>query len=945
MKSTSRVRPKRPPSRLADKEPQSSLSSAWEARICELELCRTELESENRKLRAVCQQLEVASASYAKKYDLAPIGLVTLDTRGTILSINRTMAALLRRDQGSLLRRRFEFLVSPEDVPKFTDLLRDARKSRKMVSREVRLRGAFGEPILVQLGTLPVLDERSRVAQLEITVLDLTQRKNVEVALRTSEQNLRTLIETSPHPIQLMDASARWVLANPAALELFELAGVDYHSKRIRDLAVYSPFYRRVLKAREVKDRLVLETGRTSRNDECIPKPDGSSRSFDVIRVPLHEPNGKPKGLAVLSYDLTERKQTEELLREAHEDLELRVSERTAKLTEANSRLKAEVAQRKRAEQALRASTEGFRLLVQGVQDCAIYILDIKGRVASWNSGAERIKGYGAKEIIGRHFSRFFPQTDVQAGRPQRLLRTAAKLGQVEDEGWRLRKDGSRFWARAVITALRDELGRLRGFSKLTRDITERRLAQEALRESENRLRAILDNSPSMIFLKDARGRYLHFNRQFEQVFKVPLAKSVGKMDAEIFSRAQAAAFRANDRKVLKSGVPLVFDEVALHDDGLHSNIVTKYPLRDSDGKIYAIGGIVTDITERKRAEESLRENEKHLADFFEQAPLGLFWVSTDGRVQRVNHAQLILLGCTLKECEGRSVSDFFADPELAVEALARLARHGKLENLRARFRRRDRSIRHVLIDANGLWRGDTFIASRWFVRDITYRVDLEQEILAISERERNRLGHDLHDDLCQQLSGIEFLSQTLAGQLSANSPDEAVRAREIAGMIRQAVEHTRHLARGLSPLQLEEDGIVMGLRELADRTQRLFHITCRFRGEAPALRKQDAVGIHLYRIAQEAINNAIKHGKARHIDIDLAVRAGAIILAVRDNGVGFPLRPHKRKSMGLRVMQYRASVLGGSLLVHRRVNGGTTVVCTVKTDSGQRLSRKGETK
>src|SRR5438094_249386 len=144
-----------------------------------------------------------------------------------------------------------------------------------------------------------------------------------------------------------------------------------------------------------------------------------------------------------------------------------------------------DITERKRAEELLRASEERFHLMVKHVEDYAIYMLDAEGRVATWNAGAERIKGYRADEIIGRHFACFYTPDDVQAGKPEQLLQEAASRGRCEDEGWRVRKDGSAFWANAVITALRDQHGTLLGFTKVTRDITERtRLEQEIQQHS-----------------------------------------------------------------------------------------------------------------------------------------------------------------------------------------------------------------------------------------------------------------------------------------------------------------------------------------------------------------------------------------------------------------------------------------------------------------------------
>jgi PAS domain S-box-containing protein len=149
-----------------------------------------------------------------------------------------------------------------------------------------------------------------------------------------------------------------------------------------------------------------------------------------------------------------------------------------------------EMGRRHKAEGALRAGEERFRLLVTGVKDYAILMLDPEGRVASWNAGAERIKGYHAEEILGKHFSVFYPAEEVERGKPHFELKVAAREGRIEDEGWRVRKDGSQFWANVVITALRDEKGRLRGFGKVTRDMTERRRAEEDLETRNSQLEA-----------------------------------------------------------------------------------------------------------------------------------------------------------------------------------------------------------------------------------------------------------------------------------------------------------------------------------------------------------------------------------------------------------------------------------------------------------------------
>jgi PAS domain S-box-containing protein len=159
---------------------------------------------------------------------------------------------------------------------------------------------------------------------------------------------------------------------------------------------------------------------------------------------------------------------------------------------------------RRQAEQTLRESEERFRQLVQGARDYAIFLLDASGRVTTWNEGAQRIKGYAIHEILGEHFSRFYPDEAVRNGWPDKELRMATEAGSFEDEGWRVRKDGSQFWANVVITALRDDEGHLRGFSKITRDLTERRKAEQALRVAHRDLeRRVDDRTTDLTRLND----------------------------------------------------------------------------------------------------------------------------------------------------------------------------------------------------------------------------------------------------------------------------------------------------------------------------------------------------------------------------------------------------------------------------------------------------------
>jgi signal transduction histidine kinase len=212
--------------------------------------------------------------------------------------------------------------------------------------------------------------------------------------------------------------------------------------------------------------------------------------------------------------------------------------------------------------------------------------------------------------------------------------------------------------------------------------------------------------------------------------------------------------------------------------------------------------------------------------------------------------------------------------------------------------------------------------------RDITERKELEREVLGISERERQRIGQDLHDDLCQQLVGLEFLSQALQQQLSGRP--EASKAAEIARLIRGAIDHTRRLARGLAPVDLEAEGLVPALRGLARRASKSFGLKCSVLCPESIPIPDLSVSTHLYRIAQEAVTNSVKHGQARRIQIRLAATDARVCLSIHDNGSGLARGWRQRRGMGLRIMQYRASTLGGTCVIQPEPNGGTTLRCTI---------------
>ena len=261
----------------------------------------------------------------------------------------------------------------------------------------------------------------------------------------------------------------------------------------------------------------------------------------------------------------------------------------------------------KPTQKTVRQTGDPFRLLVESVKDYAIFILDQQGYVQTWNLGAENIKGYTADEIIGKHFSMFYPEEDLKADKPGYELKVATEVGRFEDEGWRIRKDGSRFWANVVITALRDADGVLRGFGKVTRDLTERKHAEETLRQSEQRFRMLVEEVEDYaIFMLDVEGYIQSWNAGAEAIKGYKADEIIGKHFTVFYPEEDIQRDKPRFELKVAAEVGRFEDEGwRLRKDGTRfwANVIIT-ALRDKDGVLRGFGKVTSDLTERKKAEE-----------------------------------------------------------------------------------------------------------------------------------------------------------------------------------------------------------------------------------------------------------------------------------------------------------------------------------------------------
>ncbi len=466
-------------------------------------------------------------------------------------------------------------------------------------------------------------------------------------------------------------------------------------------------------------------------------------------------------------------------------------------------------------------------------------------------------------------------------------------------------------------------------------DISRLRSAEAALSEKEARLRAVLQTAAEGIVTIDEHGIVETMNQAAEKLFGYPAKEVVGRNVSllmpsphrELHDRYLANYRRTGEAKIIGHG-----REVAgRRKDG------SIFPLELSVSDVPLAGrriftGFVRDVTERRRNEELLRASELRYRTLFEASPDAVL-VLKHGHIDFINQQGLRLLGAqSPADALGRSPFDFFARDrhEVLRRSVVNPAQGaGASPLIEEELVRRDGSRRWVSVLA-AMFTEHGENAVQFILRDITERKKLEAEILEISEREQRRFGQDLHDGLGQRLTGLEMLSHGLAEDLAKEAPAFARQARRLNRELRATVTEARLISHSLAPVPLSGDGLMRGLRELAASTSRLSGVKCGFACEPPVDVEDTAVATHLYRIAQEAVSNALKHGRAKRLEISLQERAGVLELSVQNDGRPLPARP-KGRGMGLNVMRYRAETIGASLLVEPAQPKGVKVTCTLR--------------
>jgi PAS domain S-box-containing protein len=343
-------------------------------------------------------------------------------------------------------------------------------------------------------------------------------------------------------------------------------------------------------------------------------------------------------------------------------------------------------------------------------------------------------------------------------------------------------------------------------------------------------------------------------------------------------------------------------------------------------------------IAERRRAEEALRESRDRFSAIVNSAAEGILTFDGRGVVTSFNTAAERMFRYAAGEVIGQSVTRLLPPPyrDLKPEELTQILEGPRREYLRARReisgRRQDGSDFPVeLVVSEIQEQGRRSFTG--ILRDLSETRELEKKVLEVVGEEQRRIGQDLHDNAGQVLTGLGLLAQSLVGSLTAKGLPEARTAAKVAGGLKDALGQVRAVARGLVPVEVDAAGLMAALGDLAAQTSELRDVACTFTCDEPVLVADNAVATHLFRIAREAVTNALKHARPGRIDVVLRGDNGVGILEVADDGPGMRDEDLNGEGMGLRIMRYRAGRIGGELTVGRGPRGGTQVRCTFRKD------------
>jgi len=564
------------------------------------------------------------------------------------------------------------------------------------------------------------------------------------------------------------------------------------------------------------------------------------------------------------------------------------------------------------------------------------------------NAGFEKITGYRSDEVLGRN-CRFLLGNDRDQQGIHQMRQVIEQGGSCQVVVRNYRKNGSLFWNEVTLSAIHNEQGQLTHFVGLQNDVTVRHQTHQALVRQRAILEAVIQGIPDALFLADMNREITYCNPAFSQVFGYRAEELIGRSMSILY--ADQEEYHLHAQRHLQADAELSSKSIRMlfrHQSGsIFPCEVVGATIRDAGKCPLGYLGLIRDIRDREQAADSVKRSEERLslvvkatneAIWDYDLVSGNFWCNNIFRDQFGSPAE----SDSIEAWWNHSVHP--DDHGRVMEAIDEFIQGGEASDHRRaieyRLRRLDGS--YAVVDAHLLRTVDAHgVATRLLgaLVDQTQRRALEKEVLEIAAAESCRIGSDLHDGIGQELTGMGMLADALRTMLMRDDSTESRDAQH--RIVEKLVESTdrtltqvRMLARGMNPVDVDRAGLMAALIELCERVQHLYDLQCEFVCYAPVLFHDGQVATHLYRIAQEAVNNAIKHGRASRIQIFLFAHHADARLEVIDNGIGMPENLDVSRGLGLRTMGYRANLVGGEMRISAAPQGGTRIACVFPRDA-----------
>jgi PAS domain S-box-containing protein len=833
-------------------------------------------------------------------------------------------------DESALRQVEMELKATREDLQTSIEELESANEELKASNEEVM---SMNEELQSANEELETSKEELQSLNEELSTVNNQLQDKVE-ELEKANNDMANLLNCTDVATLFLDSQLRIKLYTPNMTRLFNLIATDL-GRPIRDIA--PKFADPVLQA-DAEDVLrdLVPREREVRVEE--------GNWYLRRTIPYRTRDNRIDGVVTTFVDITERKRATDV-----------VARRLAAIVESSAD--------------------------------AIFSEDLAGIVSTWNRGAERLFGFKADEILGQSIQAAVP--DERAVEWRRVMGRLARGETVEQmETERIGKDGRRVPIVVTYSPIRNAEGKVVSVSAIARDITERKRAEEALRESEKRLAADLaamarlqevstrlvpagDSASLLLEIVDAAiavtaadmGNIQLVDRS-NNALRIVAARGFEKPFLDFFNAVHpgeascGTAMMKGERTIIEdvttspvfegtpalnalcaAGVRAVESTPLITRAGKIIGVLSTHyraPHRPNDQDLHVLDLLArqaADWMERTWADEDVHDREERLQAILNTAIDAIITIDHHGIIQSVNSATERMFGYAAHEMLGQNVTMLMASPDREAHDgyMARYLQTGERHILgisrEVQARRKDGSIFPTELAVNETKDLKLYTGIH---RDLTQRKQLEREVVEVASLEQRRIGQDLHDSVAQELTALDLLAKDLAESLQTDPAKSSHLVEQVIQGLQRSRQELRAVLRGLLPVAVDSEGLMSALADLGDRTQHEGKVTCTFECPEPVAVADNVSATHVYLIAQEAVHNAVKHAQARNVRITLRKTDASLILSVQDDGIGMPAWLPEKQGLGLRIMRNRAVIIGASLSFEPAEPSGTLVRCVL---------------